>query len=98
MSAQELQIWLVSRVAELTGINPQEISVLEPFTGFGLASKDMIMLSGELEELLGCRLTPTLLYDYPSIGKLARHLAERLPAERQDDDGPGWQSERIVLV
>jgi len=33
-------------------------------------------LSGDLEAWLGRELSPSLIYDYPTIESLARHLAE----------------------
>src|SRR5262249_9805263 len=80
--AQNLRTWLVSKMAELTGIDPQSIDIWEPFTAFGLTSKDAVIISGELEDLLGRRLSPALLYDYPSVGILAQHLAA--PSEGPD--------------
>src|SRR5262245_56982748 len=98
MTAQELRIWLVSKIVGLTGIDPQLIGVWEPFTAFGLASRDVVILSGELEELLGHQLSPTLLYDYPSIGVLAQRLAA--PPEGADPDShlsPGLTPEADIL-
>jgi hypothetical protein len=34
-----------------------------------------VALSGKLEEWLGRRLSPTLIYNYPTIAALANHLA-----------------------
>jgi acyl carrier protein len=77
VTTEEIRDWLVSKIAELTGIEPREISVEEPFAAVGLTSSDAVVLSGELEELLGRRLSPALLYDYPSIHILARRLAKQ---------------------
>jgi len=63
------------KIAELTGIDPREIGVGKPFTVFGVTSKDAILISGELEEWLGRRLSPALLYDYPSIEAVVRRLS-----------------------
>jgi len=42
-----------------------------------------IMLVGDLEETLGCRLSPTLAWDYPTIAALSEHLAQTVePAHR----------------
>jgi acyl transferase domain-containing protein/acyl carrier protein len=75
VTAQEIQNWLISKIAELAGIEPQEIDVRESFAAFGLVSKDSIMLSGELQDWLGRRLSPGLFYDYPNIWTLSRRLA-----------------------
>jgi acyl carrier protein len=77
VTTEEIRAWLVSKIAELTGVEPREISVEEPFAAVGLTSSDAVVMSGELEELLGRRLSPALLYDYPSIRILAQHLAKR---------------------
>lgn len=74
-TAQDLRNWLVLKIAELTGIDPREIGVGKPFTVFGVTSKDAILISGELEEWLGRRLSPALLYDYPSIEAVVRRLS-----------------------
>ena len=93
-TAQELRNWLVSKVAELTGIEPREIGVGRPFTVFGVTSKDAVLLSGELAGLLGRQLSPALLYDYPTIESVVRHLT----AQNKDADStqrfiPGARSE-----
>ena len=87
VTAQELRNWLVSKVAGLTGVDPQEIGVGKPFTAFGVTSREAVALSGELEDLLGRRLSPTLLYDYPSIEAVVR----RLEGQIKDPD-PARQS------
>jgi acyl carrier protein len=33
-------------------------------------------MSGDLEDWVGRKIDPTLLYDYPTIETLAQHLAE----------------------
>ena len=70
----EIRQWLIAKLAECTALLPDEISIYEPFSQYGLGSVDAVSLSGELEEWLDCTLSPTLLYDYPSIDALARHL------------------------
>src|SRR5688572_26524375 len=87
---QEIQSWLISKIAEATGLAPQEIGVWEPFTAFGLVSRDAIMLSGELEDLLGRKLSPTLLYDYTSVGALARRLTGGRPKADSFESSKGW--------
>ena len=84
MTVEEIRIWLVSKVAEQTEIDPHKIGVSEPFTAYGLVSIDAVMLSGELEELVGRRLSAALFYDYPTIEALATHLAEQ-----SEDGGAG---------
>ncbi|MCI0528308.1 MAG: acyl carrier protein [Nitrospira sp.] len=77
-SVEAIQTWLVSKLSEMVEIESEDIDIQQPFAYYGLDSRQAAILSGELEEWLGRRLAPTLVYDYPSIGVLARHLAVEL--------------------
>jgi acyl carrier protein len=46
-----------------------------PITTYGLDSKDAINLSGDLEEWLGQSFSPSLIWKYPTIEKLALYLS-----------------------
>jgi acyl carrier protein len=72
-----VQDWLVARVAVLLGQPESEIDITLPFSTYALNSIATVGLTGELEELLDMRLAATLIWDYPSIELLARHLAAR---------------------
>jgi acyl carrier protein len=67
--------WLASQIADLLGTEVERLDPHAPFDSFGLSSREAVTLSGDLEEWLRRRLSPTLLYEYPSIEALARHLA-----------------------
>ncbi len=71
--------WLVSEVAAVARVAPESVDPQAPLARFGLTSKDVVALSGRLEERLGRRLSPTLAFDYPTIEALADHLTQ-LPA------------------
>jgi acyl carrier protein len=75
-SASEIQAWMVSYVAQLLEVEPDEIDVTLAFDQYGLDSAAAVGMTGDMEDWLGTRLDPTLLYDYPTIEALARHLAE----------------------
>ena len=78
LNTRQIQDWLVNHIAEVSNTSPQNIDIREPFSSYGLSSLDAVTLSGELEELLGRRLPPTLAYDYPNILTLSLFLAEDL--------------------
>jgi amino acid adenylation domain-containing protein len=78
-SAPEIQAWLVNQIAQLVGEAPEAIDPKESFDTFGLSSREAVMLSGDLEDWLGRDLSPTLIYEYPTIEKLAEFLATPLP-------------------
>jgi len=73
-SQQTIQDWLVTQIADLLYIEPEKIDSNEDFTSFGLSSRDAVMLSGDLEEWLERRLSPTLIYEYPTINSLSKYL------------------------
>ena len=79
-TADAIQDWLVSHVALELRVDYREIDLREPFANYGLNSTAAVGLSGELEEWLGLELSPTLLWDYPTIEILARQLFELQPA------------------
>ncbi|HSP79366.1 MAG TPA: beta-ketoacyl synthase N-terminal-like domain-containing protein, partial [Myxococcaceae bacterium] len=79
-----LRAWLVDWVARHAGLPSEHVSLHQPFTHYGLESKDAVALSGELEEVLGRRVAPTVAYDHGSILKLAAHLAGRQEQVRKD--------------
>ncbi|MBW4513025.1 MAG: acyl carrier protein [Scytonematopsis contorta HA4267-MV1] len=77
----EIQAWIVSYLAELLEIDSDEVNVTIPFDRYGLDSSVAVGLTGDLEDWLGTKLDPTLLYDYPTIEALSRHLASELKVQ-----------------
>jgi myxalamid-type polyketide synthase MxaB len=73
---EAITAWLVERVARQANLAPTAVDIRRPFVEYGLNSVQAVGLSGELQEWLGRRLAPTLLYAYPTIETLAAHLAE----------------------
>lgn len=74
-TAAEIQAWVVSYLAELLEIDADEVDTTISFDRYGLDSSVAVGLTGDLEDWLGIRLDPTLLYDYPTVEALSRHLA-----------------------
>ena len=72
---EAIREWLISRLAERLGIAADEIEINEPFVNYGLSSTEAVVLTGEMEEWLHVRVSPTVVWEYPSIEQLARHLA-----------------------
>ncbi|HEY9629174.1 MAG TPA: AMP-binding protein [Coleofasciculaceae cyanobacterium] len=70
-----IQAWLVAKLSTLLSIAPQEIDIQQSMTQYGLDSLSMVTLAGELEQWLGCKLSSTAVYEYPSIVALAHYLA-----------------------
>jgi polyketide synthase 13 len=88
LSVAELQEWLRRWVAEATGQSIDKITVDRPMEEFGLASRDALALGGEIEELTGVVLNPTVVYQHPTIASLADVIVNGPPettAEATDD-------------
>jgi myxalamid-type polyketide synthase MxaE and MxaD len=100
-NAEAVQAWLVSKLSERLGIQSQEIDIREPFASYGLGSTEAVSLAGELAEWLGQKLSPALVYEFPCIESLARHLAAS-PGLSQSATGVGedWavKNEPIAII
>jgi acyl transferase domain-containing protein/acyl carrier protein len=73
--SEDIKAWLITHLSEFLNMSPEEIDEDEPFESFGMSSREMVMLSGDLEEWLGVRLEPTLVWQYPTIDLISRYLA-----------------------
>ncbi|MBD2534577.1 acyl carrier protein [Nostoc flagelliforme FACHB-838] len=76
VTAAEIQAWLVSYLAEVLEIDPNNVEVRISFERYGLDSSAAVVLIGDMEDWLGYELDPTLLVDYPTIEALSGHLAK----------------------
>jgi acyl carrier protein len=72
---ETIQEWLVIHLAERLATDPEGIDIREPFSNYNLDSAQVLVLASELEEWLGSELSPTLLWNYPTIEALAQRLA-----------------------
>lgn len=75
LTSSELTAWIRDWVASTTGVAAGQISVDAPLQSLGLSSRDAVILSGELERLIGKKLDPTIAYEHPTIAGLARQVA-----------------------
>lgn len=73
-----LRDWLALELAKRLRIDPGRIGPETAFAALGIDSLVAIQLSYDLEKRLGAVLEPTLLWEYPDIATLARHLAADL--------------------
>lgn len=76
MTVEQLRTWLRQWVIKTTGLPAEEITDDKPMQSFGLSSRDVVILSGELERLMDTQLDATIAYEYPTIAALAKRLIE----------------------
>jgi acyl carrier protein len=67
---------LVELIAEATGTQEHEIPWDVPFIELGLCSVQAVELSEDIGRWLDRELTPTLVFDYPTIEEAALHLEQ----------------------
>ncbi len=79
MSVAQLREWLRNWIADATGQPAGAITDDRPMEEFGLASRDAVALSGDIEDLLGITLTATVAYQHPTIASLATRIIEGEP-------------------
>jgi acyl transferase domain-containing protein/acyl carrier protein len=90
LTAEALTSWLVARVAEARQIEPRSVDVDERFSHHGLDSLGASALVAQLSEVVGRPLSPTLVWEAPTIRALVRHLtgassATAAPAEAPEE-------------
>ena len=88
MTATELETWLIERIAAETGQPAQAIETNIPFARLGLDSAAAVGLTGELEELLKLTIDPTIVFEEPTIQRLAKHLAKQIQADAANQANP----------
>ena len=100
LSEEEIQDWLIAQLVHRLNIAPTQIDIREPFARYGLASREAVSLVGELEEWLLCELSPTLLWEYPTIKALVQHLTGKTDSSvTLNSDNKKWvQTELIAII
>jgi acyl carrier protein len=75
MTAKELEDWLIEQLAAQLKTQKKDIDPVRRLEEYGLDSMEAVALTGEIEHLLGRKVDPTILWDYPSIRAVATLLA-----------------------
>ncbi|WP_141203165.1 type I polyketide synthase [Streptomyces griseorubiginosus] len=70
---------VVERIAEWTGTPAAEVPTDRPLADLGMASRDAVVLAGELSRLTGRELPATLLWEAPTGDALVAHLCDTAP-------------------
>ncbi len=78
LTAETIQTWLVSQLAEQLGVESDEIDIRAPWDSYGLDSAQAMMLMSKAEKLLEFQVSPMLLWHYPTIESFSQRLAEEV--------------------
>ena len=72
----ELRNWLVDYLVTNIGCSPDQIDLDAPLNELGVGSRDAVVLSGELSELLRRPVSPVDFWQNPTINALAHALVQ----------------------
>lgn len=100
-TADDIQAWLIAHIASRTGREAHHLDVRKPFTNYGLDSLTAVRMASELGTWLGRQLSPTLVYEYPTIEALSNHLAGAATVARDTSATPESQEatrEPIAII
>ncbi|MDC0832902.1 beta-ketoacyl synthase N-terminal-like domain-containing protein [Geitlerinema sp. CS-897] len=75
LSASEVETWLKQKLARQLDIALEDIDTQQSLAYHGLTSQGAIALLAELETKFSRSLTPTVLWNYPTIAGLSCHIA-----------------------
>lgn len=73
---EEIQKWIVLWLSKEFNIETQEIDIQEQLVNLGLSSRQAVILTGELEDWLGLKIDPSLVWEYPTIKQIAEYLGK----------------------
>lgn len=71
----DLRHWLIDYLVTNIGCTPDEVDPDLSLADLGVSSRDAVVLSGELSELLGRTVSPIDFWEHPTINALAAYLA-----------------------
>ncbi|WP_231969105.1 MULTISPECIES: beta-ketoacyl synthase N-terminal-like domain-containing protein, partial [unclassified Mycobacterium] len=70
----DLRHWLVDYLVTNIGCTPDEVDPNLSLADLGVSSREVVVLSGELSELLGKKVSPVDFWQNPTINALAAYL------------------------
>ncbi len=74
--AEAIQDWLIAEIAVQLGVPEEEIDPRRSFESYSLESVQALAVMSRLEGWLQRRLSPTLVWNYPTIDALAERLGQ----------------------
>ncbi|KAH3758680.1 beta-ketoacyl synthase [Pelomyxa schiedti] len=80
---EEIQNWLTAEFAEALQSSPTAIDIDTPLRNFGVESMVVVNITAALSDWLGVRVSPALVYDFPTISLLSKHLAELMQPHKE---------------
>lgn len=79
VSEDTLRTWIRNALAQALGLKAADIDDDRDFDAYGLPSLEAVMLTGDLEDLLGRPVDAEAALEHGSVTRLARHLMATAP-------------------
>ncbi len=101
LSDTELRHWLVDYLITNIGCEPNEVDLDAPLSDLGVGSRDAVVLSGELAELLGRPVSPVEFWQHPTLNGLVEYLTtpeSEVQADTADSADRSWVDEPIAVI
>ncbi|MEU7055958.1 SDR family NAD(P)-dependent oxidoreductase [Streptomyces sp. NPDC046197] len=99
-TSDDLRAWLLSAVAETTGLDPLAVDPDRPLAELGLGSRQLVTLAAEASARTGRPVEPSLVFSHPTITELAEAILDERPAETAHSapDGPPGRTDDDVAI
>ncbi|GAA3213555.1 acyl carrier protein [Actinocorallia longicatena] len=72
--------WLRETAAGLLGLPADELDPARPLAELGFSSRTAVVFTGLIADRFDTAVTPTLLWEFPTMNGLAAHLTAGAPA------------------
>lgn len=79
-----LREWMVDHLVAMTGCARHEVDPEASMADLGVGSRDSVVLSGELSELLRRHVSPVEFWEHPTINSLVHYLLHDEPIDVSD--------------
>jgi len=80
ITVSSIEARIATFIAESLDITVDQVSLETDVERYGLNSAVVVSLIGELEEWLGLELSPSILYEFPTVRSVSKHLHAQLQA------------------
>jgi len=74
LTEEIIKNWLVQYLSQLVGVTPEQINPQTTFSEYGLESGILMGFTADLEKWLNVELSIDVLFEYPTVDALARHV------------------------
>lgn len=92
-SSSDLMDYICLEVANILGINPNELEIDQDLDDLGMNSLSSVELRNRLQTRFNCKLSATLIFDYPTIAELTDYIETILHSKPQPQSHPSLNPE-----